>query len=868
MTPFAPQLTGRPVPFLMRFSQVFSMTLNRLALSARLTFRLPVACIAMGICLLAASSPAHADEFRVTPAEVRLNGNFDSTRLIVTKAEASGDFSDRSDDLTTAAHYASSNPAVVTVTKTGKLRPAGDGLAEITVTVNGSSNTVPVTVAEFQDRPQVGFVKLVMPMMTKSGCNLGACHGLQNGRGGFKLSVFESSPSQDHNALVRAHKQRRVNLLDPQQSLILQKPLLQIGHGGGKRFERGSIAHEVLLAWIRNGAPAPEDDNAEPSKLIVTPNRRVMNNVATHPKQQLRVVAVYEDGDARDVTDWAKFDSVDKAVLDVSESGLVTVNSDARGQAAVMVRFAGQVDISMFVVPYSKSAQLSNWKNNNFIDRLAADKFIELGIEPSPLCDDATFLRRAYLDSIGKLPSVDETLAFLNSLEPDKRERLIDRLLGLTGDPELDTYNNLYAAYWSLKWSDLLRNTSAIDLNTTAMWCLYNWLMESFRTNKPYDQFASEILTAQGSVFRDGPSNFYRINETTIDRTESSAQLFMGLRMRCAQCHHHPFEKISQDNYYELAAFFARIGKKETDEFLGGRVEEVIYSRQSGRVYHPRTNKLMEPRNFDGELADHPIDPRISLAQWLTSPDNTYFARSIVNRYVSYLLGRGLVMPVDDMRGTNPPTNVALMAALADDFVKNNFDLRHLMRTIMRSRLYQLDSQPTQQNAIDRQFYIHYMVKRLPAEPLLDAINTATETTTTFKNYPIGTRAIELADAMQSRGVQNYFLKTFAKPERKTVCECERVSDPSLAQALHTLNGDTIKDKAADPNGRIARLLRENRPHEEIVAELYLATLSRFPSDAERTACRRFLADSPTPAECYEDLLWALMNSTGFLFVR
>lgn len=844
------------------------MTLNRLALSARPTFRLPVACTAMAICLLAASSPSHADEFRVTPAQVRLNGNFDSTRLIVTKAEASGDFSDRSDDLTTAAHYASSNLAVVTVTKTGKLRPASNGLAEITVTVNGTSNTVPVTVEEFRDRPEVGFVKLVMPMMTKAGCNLGACHGLQNGKGGFKLSVFESSPPQDHNALARAHKQRRVNLLDPQQSLILQKPLLEIGHGGGKRFERGSIAHKVLLAWIRNGAPAPEDDNAEPSKLIVTPNRRVMNNVATHPRQQLRVVAVYEDGAARDVTDWAKFDSVDKAVLDVSDSGLVTANPDARGQAAVMVRFAGQVDISMFVVPYSGSAQLPNWKNNNFIDRLAADKFIELGIEPSPLCDDATFLRRAYLDSIGKLPTVDETLAFLNSQKPDKRERLIDRLLGLTGDPKLDSYNNLYAAYWSLKWSDLLRNTSAIDLNTTSMWCLYNWLMESFRTNKPYDQFVSEILTAQGSVFRNGPSNFYRINETTIDRTESSAQLFMGLRMRCAQCHHHPFEKISQDSYYELAAFFAKIGKKETDEFLGGRVEEIIYSRPSGRVYHPRTNEPMEPRTFDGELGDHPIDPRISLAQWLTSPDNTYFARSIVNRYVSYLLGRGLVMPVDDMRGTNPPTNVALMAALADDFVKNNYDLRHLMRTIMRSRLYQLDSQPTKQNAIDRQFYSHYTVKRLPAEPLLDAINTATETTTTFKNYPVGTRAIELADAMQSRGVENYFLQTFAKPERKTVCECERVPDPSLAQALHTLNGDTIKDKAADENGRIARLLRENKPHEEIVTELYLATLSRFPSDAERTACRRFLADSPTPAECYEDLLWALMNSTGFLFVR
>jgi hypothetical protein len=822
----------------------------------------------MGICLLAGSSLALADEFRVTPTQVRLNDNFALTQLIVTKAEAGQNFTDRSDDLTTSAHYTSSNPAVVTVTKTGKLRPTGNGQAEISVTIDGTSQTVPVTVEGFQSQPEVGFVKLVMPMLTKVGCNLGACHGLQNGKGGFKLSVFESSPREDHDVMVRAHGQRRVNLLVPEESLLLQKPLRQIGHGGGKRFERGSVAHEVFLAWIRNGAPGPESDQAVLSKLIVTPNRRVMNNVDTHPDQQLRVEAVYEDGTLRDVTDWAKFDSVDTSIVDVTKSGLVTANPNGRGQSAVMVRFAGQVAISMFVVPYSNSAPLRNWKNNNFIDRLAAAKFKELGIEPSPLCDDATFLRRAYLDSIGVLPSVEETLAYLISQEPDKRELLIDRLLGLTGDPKLDIYNDLYAAYWTLKWSDLMRNTSAIDLNTNSMWCLHNWLKDSFRTNKPYDKFVSEILTAQGSIYRNGPANFYRINETTIDRTESSAQLFMGLRMRCAQCHHHPFEKISQDSYYELAAFFARIGKKETDEFLGARIEEVIYSRQTGFVFHPRTNKKMVPRTFDGVVRDHLVDPRIPLAKWLTSPENKYFAKAIVNRYVKYLLGRGLVMPVDDMRGTNPPTNVALMNALADDFVKNKFDLKNLMRTIMRSRLYQLDSQPTKQNAIDRQFYSHYLVKRLPAEPLLDAINTATGTTTTFKNYSIGTRAIELADAMQSRGVQNYFLKTFAKPERKTSCECERVPDPSLAQALHTLNGDTIRDKAADPNGRIAKLLDANKTHEEIVTELYLATLSRFPTNAEHAACKRFLANSPSPKECYEDLLWALLNSTGFLFVK
>ncbi len=361
--------------------------------------------------LLAGLSPVFAEAFRVTPAQVRLNDNFALTQLIVTKGEVGENFSDRSDDLTTSAHYTSSNTAIVTVTKTGKLRPAGNGQAEISVTINGTSQTVPVTVEGFQSQPNVGFVKLVMPMLTKAGCNLGSCHGLQSGKGGFKLSVFESSPREDHDVMVRAHGQRRVNLLIPEESLLLQKPLRQIGHGGGKRFERGSVAHEVFLAWIRNGAPGPESDQAVLSRLIVTPNRRVMNNVGTHPDQQLRVEAVYGDGTVRDVTDWAKFDSVDTAVVGVSKSGLVTANPDGRGQSAVMVRFAGQVAISMFVVPYSKSAPLRNWKNNNFIDKLAADKFTELGIEPSPLCDDATFHRRAFLDSIGVLPSVEETLA-------------------------------------------------------------------------------------------------------------------------------------------------------------------------------------------------------------------------------------------------------------------------------------------------------------------------------------------------------------------------------------------------------------------------------------------------------------------------
>jgi hypothetical protein len=573
------------------------------------------------------------------------------------------------------------------------------------------------------------------------------------------------------------------------------------------------------------------------------------------------VEAEYADGKRRDVTPLARFDSMDDGVLSVTEGGLVT--TVGQGQAAVMIRYEGQADICLFVVPYAEKVELAGWQNNNFIDELAAAKFRELGIEPAPPCDDATFIRRAFLDAIGTLPTPEETLAFLQSADPNKRTQLIDRLLGLTGDAAQDIYNESYAAHWSLKWSDLLRNSSR-ELGDQGMWALHNWIKDSFRTNKPMDQFVREIITAKGSIYRHGPANFFRLNNAPPELTEAVSQTLLGIRMECAKCHHHPFEKYSQDDYYGLAAFFARVGTKGSQEFGLFGQEQVVMVRDSGEVSHPRTGKRMEPKPLDGEPVTHELDRRIPLAAWMTTADNPFFARNIVNRYVGYLLGRGLVEPIDDLRSTNPPSNPALMDALVKQFVESKFNVKQLMRAIMTSRLYQLDSQPTPASALDSKFYSRYYVKRLKAEPLADAIDRVTGTQTKYRSLPLGTRAIELPDAEYP----DYFLNTFAKPRRASVCECERSPDENLSQALHTLNGDILAGKIADAGGTVATLVKEGKSHDQIVRHLYLLALCRPPSEAELAGSVVFLDESPSAVECYQDLLWALVNSKQFLFVR
>jgi hypothetical protein len=790
----------------------------------------------------------------LSPSALHLQGRWDRGQLLITQNGGQG--GDGRIDLTHRARYSSRDLHVATVDERGCVVAVADGATIIEARVGEELYQIPVQVSGAQ-QTQVGFFHDVQPILAKSGCAAGACHAAQHGQGGFKLSVFGFDPQADYEAIVKASRGRRVSFSNPQLSLFLRKPSMGERHEGGLRVDPASVEYALLEHWIESGAP-PQAHAPRVESIQIEPAVRVGE---PDMKQQLRVVARYADGLERDVTQLAIYDALDPGIASVDSGGLVTAQS--RGQTNIMVRFEGQAAVSTVLIPFSERFELADWTSQNFVDELAAQKFRDLGLQPSPLCDDATFVRRAFLDCIGTLPSPRIVVDFMESTATDKRQRLIDRLLGLTGDPELDTFNDAYAAYWTLKWSDLIRNNS-IALGEQGMWALHNWIKTAFRENWPYDRFVRELITAKGSIYSDGPANFYRVNSDPSELTEAASQLFLGVRLECAKCHHHPFEKYSQTDYYSLAAFFARVGSKNSEEFgLFGR-ETVVVVRDAGEVKHPRTNQQMLPTTLDGQVVEHELDRRIPLAEWLTSPENPFLARAVVNRYMRFLLGSGLVEPVDDMRTTNPPSNAPLLDALAADFVKHNFDLKHLIRTITTSRLYGLSSQPTAENRADQRFYSHYVVKRLTAEPLLDAVDTATGVPTKFPNLPLGTRAIDLPDAEYT----DYFLTTFAKPRRVSVCECERPLDASLAQALHTLNGDTIAKKIADKNGLVAKLLEAKTSHDELVTQLYLASLNRWPTPTELQESRAWLAEAADHPEFYQDLLWALINSKQFLFVR
>tara|TARA_Y100001960_G_scaffold103553_1_gene111467 strand:- start:2993 stop:5452 length:2460 start_codon:yes stop_codon:yes gene_type:complete len=807
--------------------------------------------------LILIALPVVAAEYAVHPPAVQLNGKYAQTQLVLTQL-IDGKVDPTSEDATQKAAYTSSNEEVVTVDATGLVQARADGTADIQISLGPWQTSITVTVAGVADTTKVDFDYSVRPILSKAGCNMGACHASQHGKGGFILSVFGFDPRIDYKGIVKDELERRIDFIEPTNSLFLLKPTMKTPHGGGRRLTEGSVMYDTLVDWLKGGAPAPVSEPNEVVSIEVFPKRRVATVGVT---QQLRVVAKYADDTLRDVTQLCRYDALDEGMLSVSESGLIETNG--LGQAGVMVRFEGKAEICMVTTPYSEQPDLQEWKNNNFIDEFAISKFQELGIAPSPICDDATFVRRAYLDAIGSLPTPEEVEAFVSREDPAKREKLIDQLLGLTGDPALDIYNDRYAAYWTLKWSDLIRN-STDNLGEQGMWALHNWIRESFRVNKGIDKFVKEIITAKGSLYMNGPANYYQINSNPTALTESTSQLFMGIRLECAKCHHHPFESYSQADYYGMAAFFSRVGTKNSEEFgLFGR-ERVVVVQPSGESKHPRTGKNMVPTVLHGEEMEHPLDRRIPLANWLASQENPWFAKSIVNRYMSYLLGRGLVEPVDDLRSTNPATNEEMFAALADYLESNEYNVKQLVKVIMNSRVYQLSSQPTELNKSAGKFYAFYKVKRIAAEPLLDAINTATDTTTKFQNLPAGTRAIELPDT----NYPNYFLKTFGKPRRTSVCECERAPDENLAQALHTLNGDTINAKIDDQNGRLGKLLAAEKSDDEIINALFVATWSRSPTEEELVVCKGIVGEAAERKEGLGDVLWALINAKEFIYVR
>ncbi len=793
-------------------------------------------------------------ELVVRPTSAELDGAVARVQIQVEWKQADA----KSADVTRSVRYESATPKILSVDATGLVKPLADGQGIVRVVKGDSAAEVQIAVANVSNQTPPSFVGDVVPIMNRAGCTSGACHAAQFGQGGLKLSLLGFAPEQDYNPFVRNEMQRRISLVRPEDSLLLKKATLKTSHGGGRRFREGSYDYEVLLKWLRAAAPNSTKDEPAVVDLDVTPASHVY---AAGDQRQLRLVATYSDGSTRDVTARAMYESMSEAVATISPTGYVTAVGS--GQAPIMIRYMGQAKACIVIVPFAKQIDLSGFQPSNFVDELVVQRWRQLGLTPSKVCSDESFVRRAFLDAIGTLPTAERVEAFLADENPNKRVELVDELLGLTGDPARDIYVNEWSAYWALKWGDLIRNNRN-KLGDGGMWALYNWTRSSLRENKPVDQFVRELITAQGSVFQSGPANYYKITSKPDELAEATAQNFLGIRLQCAKCHHHPFEVYSQADYYGLASFFTRVATKGSSDFGALGQDTVVLVRRTGSIRHPRTRKNIEPTVLGGEPIDasQHRDLRRPLAEWLTSADNRLFARNIVNRFWGYLMGSGLVEPIDDMRATNPPTNPELLDALADDFVKNKFDLRQLMRAILTSRVYQLSSRPSPQNANDTRFYTHYNVKRLPAEVLLDGINFATGTQEKFSGIPAGTRAIELPDP----NFASYFLDTLGRPKRVVTCECERTTQPNLAQVLHIANGEVLSKKVADKNGRIAKLIKKEATDEPILRKLYLCTVSRPPTGDELVRCQTVISGAPNRKEGLEDVLWALCNSREFLF--
>jgi hypothetical protein len=685
-------------------------------------------------------------------------------------------------------------------------------------------------------------------VLTKAGCNQGACHGGQQGKGGFRLSLLGFDPAFDYEQIVQSAEGRRVVVSDPERSILLLKPTLTMEHGGGERIKPHSREYDLLRQWLGDGAPAPRPQDEEVVRLEVWPAKRLMQ---TAEQQQIVTRALWSDGRNEDVTATARYDSLNDAVAAVDPTGLVTARS--RGETYIMVRFGGQAAVVQVTLPFESRDAPQKVPANNFVDEKIIAKWKALGLTPSPLCTDADFFRRIHLDAIGTLPDPEDVKAFLADDKPDKRVRAVD---GVLNRPE-------YVDFWALKWGDLLRINRA-QLRDKGMWSFYNWVRAALRDNKPGDQFVREIITAEGSTFTEGPANYYRIAQSPADWAETTSQVFLGVRMQCARCHHHPFEKWSQDDYYGMAAFFVRLGTKPCQDFglFGG--ETIVYLRPNGEMADPRKGGKVLPHPLDGQVMDDPFDRRRQLADWLTSPDNPFFAKNMVNRLWSYFMGRGLVEPVDDMRATNPASNGELLDALARDFALHHYDLRYVLRTIMNSRAYQLSSALAEGNRADAAgiYYTRYNVKRLTAEELADAVDFATGTREKYQGLPPGTRAIQLPDPE----VKSFFLDVFGRPPRRVACECERGSQPNIAQALHLLNGTQLNQKIASSSGRIETLLRAKAPEGQAVNELYLATVSRPPRLEELEKAKVWLRTAPSTKQGLQDLLWSLLNSREFLF--
>jgi hypothetical protein len=763
-------------------------------------------------------------------------------------------------DYTHQAKYHVSPDGIVQIDTDGHVAPLADGAATITAEAEGVSASLPVKVEGAGQALPINFPNQIVPVFTKAGCNAGGCHGKASGQNGFKLSLLGFEPAEDYEHLVKEARGRRVFPAAPENSLLLLKGTNASPHGGGKRLDPKSDDYQLLVRWIAQGMPYGQESDPKIARIEVLPKQRTM---ALNGEQQLVVLAQYSDGSVQDVTRSALYEPNEKSMAEADDTGRVKL-FDQPGDVAIMVRYQGRVTTFRATVPLG--AMVENLPPvHNYLDDLVFAKLKTMGMPPSEPCDDATFIRRVSVDIAGRLPSLDETNRFLADTDPAKRDKLIDRLLASPG----------YADYFANKWSALLRNKRVKPQDAPMNFAFYDWIRESLRKNKPYNEFVRDILTATGEPEENPPVAWYHQVKEPQQELEDTAQLFLGMRMQCAQCHHHPFEKWSQNDYYSFAAFFSQVGRKQ----LANREEEMIFPRQGlATAINKKTKLPVKPAALITGPLDIPAeaDPRAALAGWMSDRSNPFFARTVVNRYWKHFFNRGIVEPEDDMRETNPPSNPELLDALAQHFIDSGFDLKALIRDITHSQTYQLSAVPNNYNKADRQNFSRYYPKRLTAEVLFDAINSVTRTDSNFAGMPAGTLAVSLPD--NSFNASSYFLTVFGRPESSSACECERTQEASLAQALHLLNAKDIQDKLASDSGAPAKLAADPRGDDDKLRELYLAAYSRAPEPGELSLAKAYL-DKPRkgpdgqpldPAKSkrlgYEDVVWAILNTKEFLF--
>lgn len=795
----------------------------------------------------------------VWPQEIRLDGAFQYQQLLITGVTAEGERIDLTRDAAI-----SGEAGLVTLDERRMVRPIADGEGRLTIEHQGKRAEIPFVTHGTTEAFEPDYKRDIMPILAKQGCNSGTCHGGREGKNGFQLSLRGYDPEFDYRALTDDLAGRRFNRAAPDRSLMLLKPVGEVPHQGGVLFDTNHPHYRQLLAWIEGGVTFDRE-----AKRVERIELLPQNPQLPRPgmSQQMTVVAHYPDGTSRDVTAEAFLESSVIDTVEIDARGLA--KGLRRGEGAVLARYEGAYAATAITVMGDRTGFA--WQpveEYNEVDGFVYDKLQRAKILPSDLVTDGEFIRRIYLDTTGLPPSPEAVRAFLeDSREPRvKRAELVEKLVG---SPE-------FVTYWTYKWCDLLQvNRKYLGVDGT--WAMRNWIEQAVASNKPYDEFVYEILTGTGSSLEDPGAAYFKIHNDPGETTETTTQLFLAIRFNCNKCHDHPFERWTQDQYYHFAAYFAQVGRKRGAEALdlalrGEKVpptaEEIIFDRTGGEVKHDRTGEVSPPA-FPFEHGDMPAADaprRVQLAEWLTSSENPYFAKSFVNRMWSYLLGKGLIDPVDDIRAGNPPSNPELLDWLTAEFIAHDYDVQWLVKTILQSRTYQHSVRANEWNADDEINFSRAIPKRLSAEVLLDTIHSVLDVPTRFAGVPAGYRAMQLPDsAVEAKGG---FLDLFGRPPRESPCECERSTGVMLSQALNLVNGPVVADAVADPKNRIARIVAAESDNAKVIDELFLAILARRPTAEETEECLTVMNEAPSRLEGGQDIAWALLNTPAFLFNR